>query len=347
LQITQWLMKNGRATPLRHGTPMNPSFAHYRFAPQAVLLVFALGACATLPPPTAELSAAQQALSRADAADADQYAGDVITRARAELAQAQAAMAKGRDNEARDFAVATAADADLAHALSSAATTRAEYQQRRAEIVELQQRLQLQGEAPAGSPLDVAPPSPGEQAEAGRLQVLEADPRLNGFAAYERLRAHQALEGALAIRNAKLRAAALQRAGRRIEIAELAARTEATRREIDRLDRQRSELLVEASRQEAERARQEAERMRVQAQIQAEEAQRLRLAAETEAAARQQAEDVILDVGVEESAKLKAARARDAELARQEAELMAAGSAASRTGTEKPKPKARPKRGKP
>jgi hypothetical protein len=339
-------MKNGRATPLRHGTPMNPSFAHYRFAPQALLLAFALGACATLPPPTAELAAAQQALSRADAADADQYAGDAIARARAELGQAQAAMAKGRDNEARDFAVATAADADLAYALSDAATTRAEYEQRRAEIVELQQRLQLQGEAPAGSPLDVVSPS-GDNADASRLQALEADPRLNGFAAYERRRAPQALDGAMAIRSAKLRDAALQRAGRRIEIAELAARTEATRREIDRLDRQRSELLVEASRQEAERARQEAERMRVQAQIQAEEAQRLRLAAEAEAAARQQAEDVILDVGGEEAAKLKAARERDAELARQEAELMAAGSAGAKTGTEKPKPKAKPKRTKP
>ena len=324
---------------------MNPSFAHYRFAPQALLLVFALGACATLPPPTAELAAAQQALSRADAADADQYAGDAIARARTELAQAQAAMAKGRDNEARDFAVATAADADLAYALSNAATTRAEYQQRRAEIIELQQRLQLQGETPAGSPLDIAPP-PGDNVEAGRLQALEADPRLNGFAAYERLRAHQALDVALAIRSTKLRDAALQRAGRRIEIAELAARTEATRREIDRLDRQRSELLVEASRQEAERARQEAERMRVQAQIQAEEAQRLRLAAETEAAARQQAEDVILDVGGEEAAKLKAARERDAELARQEAELLAAGKGDSQAAS-KPKSKTKPKRSKP
>jgi hypothetical protein len=325
---------------------MNPSFAHYRFAPQALLLVFALGGCASLPPPTSELAAAQQALSRADAADADQYAGDAIARARAELAQAQAAMAKGRDNEARDLAVATAADADLAYALSSAATTRAEYAQRRAEIVDLQQRLQLQGEAPAGSPLDTAPAA-GDNADAGRLQALDADPRLNGFAAYERLRAHQALDAALAIRNAKSRDAAVQRAGRRIEIAELAARTEATRRQIDRLDRQRSELLVEASRQEAERARQEAERMRVQAQIQAEEAQRLRLAAETEAAARQQAEDVILDVGGEEAAKLKAARERDAELARQETELMATGSQAPKAGTEKPKAKPKPKRSKP
>ena len=53
----------------------------------------------------------------------------------------------------------------------------------------------------------------------------------------------------------------------------------------------------------------------MQAQIQAEEAQRLREQADAEAAARQQAEDVIIDVGADEAAKLKAARAREAALA--------------------------------
>jgi hypothetical protein len=340
-------MKNGRATPLRHGTPMHTSFAQYRFALQRSLLTASLGAalagCATLPPPTSEIAAAQQSLSRADAADADQYAGDAIARARAELAQAQAAMANGRDNEARNLAAATSADADLAYALSSAARTSAEYQQRRGEIADLQQRLQPQADASPQSPLDIAPAAAADAAT--RLQALDADPRLNGFAAYERLRARQALDTALAIRSAKLRDGALQMADRRIAIAELAARTEATRREIDRLDRQRSELLVEASRQEAERARQEAERMRVQAQIQAEEAQRLRLAAEAEAAARQQAEDVILDVGGEEAAKLRAARERDAELARQEAELI--GAAGAKPVPAKPRAKSKPKRDKP
>jgi hypothetical protein len=117
-------------------------------------------------------------------------------------------------------------------------------------------------------------------------------------------------------------------AARRVAIAELAARSELAERAIDRLDRARSELLVEASRREAERARQEAERLRVQAQIQAEEAQRLRAEAEAAALARQQAEDVIIDVGGEQAAKLTAARKREAELARQEAELMAAQKAA-------------------
>lgn len=292
----------------------------------AIACAAVLGACASLPPPTGELSAAQQAVTRADGADADQYAPDVIAQARSELAQAQAAMAKGRDEDARSLAVAAAADAELAHATSSAATTRAEYAQRRAEVVELQQRLQLQGDIPSRSPLEI-PAAPGADTagtQAARLQALEADPRLGGFAAYERLRAQQAVDALAAARSSQ-REHAARVAARRVSIAELVARTEATRREIDRLDRERSELLVEASRQEAERARQEAERLRVQAQIQAEEAQRLRAAADAEAAARQQAEDVIVDVAGDQTAKLAAARAKEAGLARQEAELMAGG----------------------
>ena len=171
-----------------------------------------------------------------------------------------------------------------------------------------------------------------------RLQAIEADPRTNTFAAYERLQARQAIY-TLAAARSRQRDAALQIAERRVEIAEIAAGTEATRREIDRLDRERSELLVESSRQEAERARQEAERLRVQAQIQAEEAQRLRLAAEEESLARQDAELVLDDVAGDQANKLRAARQREAELARREAELM---SGESQAPPPKPKPKKRP-----
>ena len=171
-----------------------------------------------------------------------------------------------------------------------------------------------------------------------RLQAIEADTRTNPFAAYERLQARQAID-ALAAARSRQRDAALQIAERRVEIAEIAAGTEATRREIDRLDRERSELLVESSRQEAERARQEAERLRVQAQIQAEEAQRLRLAAEEESLARQDAELVLDDVAGDQANKLRAARQREAELARREAELM---SGEGQVAPAKPKPKKRP-----
>jgi hypothetical protein len=312
---------------------MNASFAQIRCSRQALrpLLLAAslalLGACATLPPPTTELTAAQQAVSRANDADADQYAPDVLATARSELTQAQAAMAKGRQGDARAMAIAAAAAGDLAYAQSHAETLRQDYQQRRGEIANLRRQLQVGTEAQTDADVAAADIAMEAGDPAMRLQALDADPRLNGLAAYQRLQARQAVEALATVRSSQ-RAGATVLASRRVSIAELAARSELTERAIDRLDRTRSELLVEASRREAERARQEAERLRVQAQIQAEETQRLRAAAEAEAAARQQADDVIIDVGGEQAAKLKAARKREAELARQEAELMAAQKAA-------------------
>lgn len=154
-----------------------------------------------------------------------------------------------------------------------------------------------------------------------RLVALQSDPQLAELAAYEKLQAQQAV-AVLAKARGKQRDSALYLADRRVEIAETAARAEAARREADRLDRTRSELLVEASRREAARARQEAERLRVQAQIQAEEAERLRVAAEAETLARQDAEDMLNSVAGQQTAKLSAARQKEAQLARQEAELM-------------------------
>ena len=323
---------------------MNQSFAqipralHLRPLQSARRLLlacaFTLGGCATLPPPTSEIDAAQQAVTRASGADADQYAGAQVAQARNELAQAQAAMASGRDDDARALALTAAADADLAFATSNSATTRADFAQHADEIATLQQRLRMPAEAVPPSALDTetgaSAPTPGvdaaQAALAARLLALESDSRLNAFAAYERLLAHQAVD-ALAGARGRSRDNAASIAERRVSIAELAARTQATRRQIDAMERQRSDLMVEASRQDAERARQEAEQLRIQAQVQAEETQRLREQADAEAAARQQAEDVIIDVGATEAAKLKAARDKEAALAKQEAALMAEGAA--------------------
>jgi len=159
------------------------------------------------------------------------------------------------------------------------------------------------------------------QALQQRLQAIDTNPDTAGTAAYERLQARQSL-AALATVRSNQRATALQVAHWRVETAELAAQTEAARRELTRLERERSALIVEASRQDAVRARQEAERLRIQAQIQAEEAARLRLAAEEETTARQQAETVLQGVASGEAAKLRAARQREAELRRREAELL-------------------------
>lgn len=157
---------------------------------------------------------------------------------------------------------------------------------------------------------------------AQRLSALDADPRTNLLAAYERLQARQAI-AALDIADRRERPGAWYVAERRVQIAEIAARTQAMQREVDRLDRERSELLVEASRQDAARARAEAERLRVQAQIQAEEAERLRQQALAEAQAKQQVEAVLEGVTDAQTAKLAAAREKEAALAREEAELVA------------------------
>lgn len=325
---------------------MNASFAQFIRSRQAMLslscALLALTACATLPPPTSELAAAQQAVSRAGEADADQYAPELIDSARSELSQAQIAMADGRQEQARAAALAAAAGGDLAYAQSHAQVLEQDQAQRRGEIERLRAQLGLvDGGGGEGDGTRAIPPplaAADAMAPSMRLQALEADPRYAGLAACERLRARQAVD-ALATARSKERAAAAVIAARRIAIAELAARSELIERDVRRMDQARSELLVEASRREADRARQESERLRVQAQIQAEESERLRVAAEAETLARQQAEEVILDVGGKQAEKLKAARQREAELARQEAELMAAQKAAQGSGEAPVKPK--------
>ena len=154
-----------------------------------------------------------------------------------------------------------------------------------------------------------------------RLAALQADPDLAELAAYEKLQAQHAVIAFSKARRSQ-RETAQYVAERRVQIAETAARAQAARREADRLDRTRSELLVEASQREAERARREAERLRVQAQIQAEEADRLRLAAEAEALARQEAETTLDTVAGQQANRLSAARQRELKLAREEAELV-------------------------
>jgi hypothetical protein len=154
-----------------------------------------------------------------------------------------------------------------------------------------------------------------------RLVAIDADPALNPFASLERMQARQAVQ-ALSNARSRQRPVALEIAQWRVETAEVAAQTEAARREIDRLDRERADLLLEASRREAARARQEAERLRIQTQIQAEETARLREAAEAESLARQEAETVLQGVSSREAARLRASRQRAAELKRQEEELL-------------------------
>ena len=124
---------------------MHLSFAQFRRILCVVVGVSALASAApmyaqTAPPP--ELAAAQQAVNRADQADADQYAPELLDSARQALAQAQAAAASRRDRKlAPDLALRATVDADLARARSDEAVANARLQQRRAEIDELQRTL--------------------------------------------------------------------------------------------------------------------------------------------------------------------------------------------------------------
>jgi class 3 adenylate cyclase len=95
---------------------MRPSFAHPRSALLVAVLTVTLAGCASLPPPTGELAAAQQAVARAAQADAEQYAAAEFAAAQNELSQAQAAMSAGRDDDARRLALLADADAALAAA---------------------------------------------------------------------------------------------------------------------------------------------------------------------------------------------------------------------------------------
>ena len=155
-----------------------------------------------------------------------------------------------------------------------------------------------------------------------RLATLQNDPQTSDVARFERLQAQQSV-AALSEAKRRDRDALLFLADRRVEIAERTARPALARRELDRLESTRNDLLIEASRRDAARARQEAERLRVQAQIQAEEAERLRQAAEQETLARQDAEQALTSVAGKQTAKLNAAQQKAIQLAHEEAELVA------------------------
>lgn len=172
-------------------------------------------------------------------------------------------------------------------------------------------------------PLNVYAAQDNAQAAAlgQRLAALQANPATANQAPLEQLQARQAIEALNTARKRDLEHAAWL-AGRRVEVAEAAARAEAARDQVNELDRQRAELLIEGSRREAARARAETEALRRQAQLQAEEAELLRQSAEAELLARQDAELALATASGNQAARLSEAQRTAARLAREEAELV-------------------------
>ncbi|MQP77604.1 DUF4398 domain-containing protein [Stenotrophomonas sp. MYb238] len=122
---------------------MKPSFAHLRRLLYVTACASALCASAMAQDPAAaDLLAAQQAVERADRADADQYAPDTMALARQQLEQAQRAAGDRRERkQAPLLAQRAAVDADLARAQSEEAVAQATLAQRKAEVERLQRQL--------------------------------------------------------------------------------------------------------------------------------------------------------------------------------------------------------------
>jgi hypothetical protein len=81
-----------------------------------------LAACSSAPPPEAEMSAAQTAVTAAEQADAAQYAPSDLDRARDKLLRAQAAIQEEENEQARRLAEQALVDARLAEARARAET---------------------------------------------------------------------------------------------------------------------------------------------------------------------------------------------------------------------------------
>lgn len=154
-----------------------------------------------------------------------------------------------------------------------------------------------------------------------RMQGLQASVKTANMAPLQRMQAQQAIDAyAAAKRDDK--PGLLYLADRRLDIAVAEVQLEQAQSDLAAQQRVFSQLQVLSSQREVARARQEAEQLRVQAQLQAEETERLRQQAEAEAQAREQAQAALTTVADKQAGKLQAAKQKETQLARQEAELV-------------------------
>lgn len=156
-----------------------------------------------------------------------------------------------------------------------------------------------------------------------QLNELKSDEELAGYAPLALGEAERALRQAEAATGDTQRIHLIYMADRRIQIARTVAQREQLEQELDRLGRERNDLLVKASQIEAERARREAERVRMMSQATAEDAERARV--EALEAQQREAESVRSAQQAQQEAEqakaLAASSATAAQLARREADL--------------------------
>ncbi|MEP6484130.1 MAG: OmpA family protein [Rudaea sp.] len=149
------------------------------------------------------------------------------------------------------------------------------------------------------------------------LNALSADPALGNLAPAERALAEQAVQALNDSSGGKAEhAQRLYVAERRVDIAYAAAQAVEAEQRLAKLDRDHDRMLLEASRRKAETARMEVEKQRIQSMLQAEESERLRAEGEQNAQAAELAR-----AQAAQTQRLADAQAKEAELARKEAQL--------------------------
>lgn len=108
----------------------------------ASLGLFGLAACATMPPPTAELRAAEQAIANAEQARVADYASPELTAARDKLGAARTAVEQHNMLLAQRLAEQSRLDAELATAKAAAAKSMAVNDEMRKSTEALRQEMQ-------------------------------------------------------------------------------------------------------------------------------------------------------------------------------------------------------------
>jgi len=174
-------------------------------------------------------------------------------------------------------------------------------------------------------------PDPDLDRLQARIAALDSDPALADLGGLERLKARQAL-AFLQTARSRDRDQALYLAQHRVDAADAAAHAELLQQQSAQLDRERDQIMIDASRIAAEQARREAEILRLQKLASEEESQRLAAQAEAERVASAQAISNAQAASAQ-ARKLADARGREAQLARKEAELASAVAADSMTDT--------------
>jgi len=158
----------------------------------------------------------------------------------------------------------------------------------------------------------------------GELDDLKSNPELAGYAPLAVGEAERALRNAeLASGDDLYRSYLVYMADRRIQIARTRAEREQHEQVLDKLEKERSAMLIKASQMEADQARQDAEKARLLVATTNEDAQRAR--EEREEALRKEAESArAAQLSAEEADQARRvadSRASEAEYARLEAEL--------------------------